>query len=52
MNIYGESNYDMGGNKIVNLKTPTAHTDAATAGWVRSFTSHLNNAKVEWSGAR
>ena len=62
MNIYGGSNddsgvviksageLDIGGNKIVNLKAPIAHTDAATAGWVHTFTLHLNNAKVEWSG--
>ena len=50
MVIKSAGELDMGGNKIVNLKNPVAHTDAATAGWVDSFTSHLNNSKVEWSG--
>ena len=61
MNIYGETDYsgvviksagelDMGGNKIINLKDPVERTDAATSGWVDTFTSHLNNSKVNWSG--
>jgi hypothetical protein len=63
MNIYGTTDdegqgvviksageLDMGGNKIINVKTPIQVDDAATAGYVSSFVSSLNNIKVNWSG--
>jgi hypothetical protein len=61
MNIYGTTDesqrvvikpgeLDMGGNKIINVKNPTQVNDAATAGYVSNFVSHLNNSKVEWAG--
>jgi hypothetical protein len=43
-------NLDMNDNKITNLATPRMRSDAATAGYVRNFVSHLQNAKVNWTG--
>lgn len=43
-------NLDMGGNKINNLAEPRMRTDAATAGYVSNYVSHLQNAKVDWTG--
>ena len=44
------SSLDMGGNKINNLAEPRMRTDAATAGYVSNYVSHLQNAKVDWTG--
>ena len=41
---------DMGGNQIINLAHPRTRTDAATAGYVGNYVSHLQNAKVDWVG--
>jgi hypothetical protein len=40
----------MNDNKIINLAEPTARKDAATAGYVANFTSHLNNVKLTKAG--
>ena len=44
------SDLDMGGNKIINLRTPRNREDAATAGYVTNYVSHLNNIKLDKSG--